>query len=816
MPEFLLTHVVNMSAVSEPHHGHEEHGEATEVIYFFALALLLGAGTMHFLTRFLPALPYTVVLLVEGIGLGVLHDVTKAGSGHGDRLGAFNRSMARWAGIDPEVLLYTFLPALLFGECMTLRWHIVRKTLGQCLTLAGPGVLVGCFLTAAFAKVILPYGWTLFQCLTFGAIMAATDPVAVVAILKELGASPKLTMIISGEALLNDGTAIVLTKLFMAMALREANINADALHDIGLPAGQEEVGVGFVLQFFFQMAICAVLWGAFTGLVTTFLVAWAGQRTSHADTTIQIALTICCAYLTFFIGDHLLGVSGVLATVVAGVVVSAFCWPLFNSKETMEHVWHMFEWLGNTLIFILAGLIIGFGFADRSQFLSASDVGWLFLLYFAMNIIRFLMIGCFFPVLKCMGYGVTWQECIVMSYGGLRGAVGLALALDVDLEFNADGNSEASKRYGTKLLFMVGGIALLTCCINGTTSSMLLKCLGMTKSDKGKEKILSEIRRRVATHCQDTFDGEISKLQGFSDSNRRKVVARITALNPSADIHTSPSAGTHILTSTAFGFVKQNAVREFFLQAVQCAYAQQVERGVLRQDGPQEIILRSSLEFALDHIQDGLKDIEYVLDYLKKPTGCAAASRKLLACLTGALSYHEHYSVVALHERTCVYILTCFIKAHREAQYVTLHFLGEDEAATAAEKEETIRESQEAVLEAQNALEKLPQDLKEDAVVQQVCAVVLDSERRFIEHLENTGVVDAKQAHTLLHQVAHDMALVRRGERDMHESRLRRAATEVLDEAEPVRPTTPLKIVSDLNRTDAARTYQRTGSMELS
>merc|ERR1711998_793742 len=99
-------------------------------------------------------------------------------------------------------------------------------------------------------------------------------------------------------------------------------------------------------------------------------------------------------------------------------------------------------------------------------------------------------------------------------------------------------------------------------------------------------------------------------------------------------------------------------------------------------------------------------------------------------------------------------------------------------------------------LEAQNALEKFPQDLKEDVAVQQVCSVVLDSERRFIEHLEGTGVVDAKQAHMLLHHVAHDMALVRRGERDMHESRLIRRATEVMEEEEPVRPTTPLRVVS--------------------
>merc|ERR1719229_196154 len=119
------------------------------------------------------------------------------------------RSYNSWASVDPHLLLFTFLPPLLFGDAMTIDTHVAKRTGGQCLILAGPGVVIGSMATALVLYFMLPYGWDFPTSLMVGSILAATDPVAVVSLLKDMGASPVLTMQIQGESLLNDGTAMV-------------------------------------------------------------------------------------------------------------------------------------------------------------------------------------------------------------------------------------------------------------------------------------------------------------------------------------------------------------------------------------------------------------------------------------------------------------------------------------------------------------------------------------------------------------------------------------------------------------------------------
>ena len=138
-----------------------------------------------------------------------------------------------------------------------------RKCFWQCLLLACPGVLLGTFLTAAVGKYVLPYGWDWNVAMAFGSILAATDPVAVVSILNELGASPKLTMLISGESLMNDGTAIVVYSLFNALAQGDLTL-------IGLPAAQAVPTAGDVVGYFARVALGGPLVGFVCGLVTVW------------------------------------------------------------------------------------------------------------------------------------------------------------------------------------------------------------------------------------------------------------------------------------------------------------------------------------------------------------------------------------------------------------------------------------------------------------------------------------------------------------------------------------------------------------------
>ena len=175
-------------------------GSAHMPLLFMFVALLLGTITQYVISRYAQWLPYTCAVLVIGVTLGALHARMN--------LGELSGSIEMWEDIDAHLLLYAFLPALLFGDAMTLNTHVFHKAFSQCLLLAGPGVIIGTVLTGLAAGPIASLSgcnWErditnttghaeMQMAWTFGAISSATDPVAVVALLKDLGANPILTM----------------------------------------------------------------------------------------------------------------------------------------------------------------------------------------------------------------------------------------------------------------------------------------------------------------------------------------------------------------------------------------------------------------------------------------------------------------------------------------------------------------------------------------------------------------------------------------------------------------------------------------------
>ena len=162
---------------------------------------------------------------------------------------------------------------------------------------------------------------------------------------------------------------------------------------------------------------------------------------------LQTTVTVATAYLAFFVGEHVCAVSGVLSTCGAALVLAYFAWPLVNERETLQHMWHMFEYIGNTLIFLLAGLIVGETMTTRAaaRYISAYDYGALLAVWLAAIAIRAAMLGLLWPLLlqferaNPMGNLITWRDGVVMAWGGLRGAVGLALAIVVDNQVQGAG-----------------------------------------------------------------------------------------------------------------------------------------------------------------------------------------------------------------------------------------------------------------------------------------------------------------------------------------------------------------------------------------
>ena len=160
-------------------------------------------------------------------------------------------------------------------------WHVFKKSLGNILLLAGPGVLIGTALIAICLKVILGYSdeeMTWFNALTLGCILCATDPVAVVALLKELGASARFNTLVEGESLMNDGTAMVFFTLFL-----------------GLSKGEETTGGTIVLSL-----LRTAGGGAILGIVMGILVSFWVKRIIR-DSILSMTVTFMAAYLTFWL-----------------------------------------------------------------------------------------------------------------------------------------------------------------------------------------------------------------------------------------------------------------------------------------------------------------------------------------------------------------------------------------------------------------------------------------------------------------------------------------------------------------------------------
>ncbi|KAL8535791.1 hypothetical protein ACS0TY_011432 [Phlomoides rotata] len=186
----------------------------TDAVIFVGISLVLGVACRHALRG--THVPYTVALLVLGIGLGAL----EYGTHHG--LGKVGAGIRLWANIDPDLLLAVFLPALLFESSFLLEVHQIKRCMMQIFLLAVPGVLISTFFLGAALKLVFPYNWSWKTSLLLGGLLGATDPVAVISHLKELGASKKLSTIIEGESLMNDGAAIVVYQLFYRMVLGES------------------------------------------------------------------------------------------------------------------------------------------------------------------------------------------------------------------------------------------------------------------------------------------------------------------------------------------------------------------------------------------------------------------------------------------------------------------------------------------------------------------------------------------------------------------------------------------------------------------
>ena len=415
--------------------------------------LVFGLAGLLALVSFMPPLagrlrlPYSVLLAIVGFILGVIihvHDWAPA------VMVDFLDTLEHFE-ISSETFLYVFLPVLLFETALSMNVRRLMDDISPILVMAIVAVVV-CTLAVGFSlAAISPY--SLVVCLMLGAIVATTDPVAVVGIFREVGAPRRLMNLVEGEALFNDAASIALYSVLLTVMFQGGTPSAAA-----------------VLQGFLISFLGGGLAGFVIGKVTTSLFIWL-----RGWPTAEVTLTVALAYLTFFISEHYLGVSGVVATVIAGLVVNATGRTRLSPTtfEQLSSAWAQFGFWANSLIFVFAAMLIPRMMAEITWI----EVLLILVLFIVTFLARAVIVHGLLPLLGWMRLStrVSRPYRDVMLVGGLRGAVSLALALAV--------TEQPAVPHDARQFIAVAttGFVLMTLFINGLTLRPLIFRLGLNQ-----------------------------------------------------------------------------------------------------------------------------------------------------------------------------------------------------------------------------------------------------------------------------------------------------------------------------------------------
>jgi CPA1 family monovalent cation:H+ antiporter len=416
----------------------------------FTIAGLLGV------VSFLPpaaerfAIPDSVLLAVVGIAIGIATQIPApylSGGAVRDIVGTLQHF-----GLGAQSLLYIFLPALLFEAAL----HVDTRQLGDevapVLLLAVIGVLV-CTLVVGFALwPIAPVG--ILACVVLGAIIATTDPSAVVAIFRDIGAPRRLSTLVQGESLFNDAAAIAIYSLAVA---------------IMTGARPAHPGDGILI-------FCRQFGG---GIAVGFAAGWLVMMVMPALRSSRLAeatLTIGFAYATYIVGDHYLHVSGVVAVAAGALAVSAEGRRRLapSNFESLVTTWEQLAFWASSLIFLFAAMHT----PELLLHARPRDLALLAVVVAAALAARALTLYGLIPVLSWVRLArpIGGDYKLFMLWGGIRGAVSLALALAVTQEPSVP--PEVRQFVGV----LATGFVLFTLLVTGPTMRPLMRLLRLNQA----------------------------------------------------------------------------------------------------------------------------------------------------------------------------------------------------------------------------------------------------------------------------------------------------------------------------------------------
>jgi len=417
----------------------------SETILLLAILLTLGIFASGLVRK--AGIPYTVFLVIIGIGIGEL-------SRHWPAFSAFQQ-----LSLTPELVLFVFLPVLIFESGLKLDARQLIKDIVPVLTLAIPALLISTAIIGTGMWVFMPIKLT--TGLLFGALISATDPVAVIALFKELGTPQRLTVLVEGESLMNDATAIVLFNILLGLALFGGGSFAE------IPTA-----IGEFIIVFVGGGVAGLLFGVLISIIATRITL---------NASVVMTLSMVFAYGTFVLVEHHLHLSGVMAVAVCALFFGIFGVPKLPQSTTkaLEEIWDFLALLANTLLFILVGISVNVaGLFNR---LDAILIAVLLILVARAGVIYSLV-----PLtVKAFNLPqVTIGERHIMWWGGLKG--GLAIAIVLSIPDELPGKS--------LLLDLTLGVVMFSLMVNAPTIRPLINRLGINRLD---EEELEELKQGI-------------------------------------------------------------------------------------------------------------------------------------------------------------------------------------------------------------------------------------------------------------------------------------------------------------------------------
>ena len=426
-----------------------EHAE------LFVPALFVAVAALSVVARAV-SVPYPIFLVVGGLGLGFVPGVPRI-------------------ELEPDLVLVLFLPPLLYSAAFFSNLRDLRANLRSISLLAVGLVLVTTVGVAVVAHAVID-GLPWAAAFALGAVVSPTDPVAATAVARRLEAPRRVVTIVEGESLVNDATALVLSRVAVAAAVGGSFSMLDA---------------GF--RFFA---------GAAGGIAIGLLVGWVVARIRRPldDPPIEITISLFTGYAAYVPAEEL-GASGVLAAVTAGIYLGWQAPKIASATMRLQGfaVWEILVYLLNSTLFILIGLQLPGIVEDRDAAELMRLIGYAALVSAVVVLLRLLWMYTVPYLVRAIDRRpsqrerrASWRERLVVGWSGMRGAVSLAAALAIPLE------TDAGQPFPARdvIIACAFGVILTTLVFQGLTLPWLIRRLGLCDDDSEERE---ELRARLDT-----------------------------------------------------------------------------------------------------------------------------------------------------------------------------------------------------------------------------------------------------------------------------------------------------------------------------